>query len=275
MHPSLRETTHRPWPLPQREWTWRQSWLDRAFIHYRVDQEQLRAKLPDGLRLQKFDGSAWVALVAFRTEGMMHRPFPAIPMLSGFLELNLRTYVEAEGKAGVWFFSLDANSWPMVFAGRAFFGVPYHYARMAQEMRNGWFDYSCERVNGSARFHGRYRGVSEPFYPKRGSFEHWVAERYCLYSCRARVGLVRTEVHHPPWPMRKAEVEIFQSTIPAAAGIRPAEEKPTCHFSTGVQVVSYSSEAMAGQSPDASLAPGMAPAGQELRWRQAVRGAPA
>lgn len=67
-HPALQHLNHRPWPLPQSEWKWRQSWLDLAFIHYRVESESLQKRLPDGLRLQEFDGAAWVGVVSFGNE---------------------------------------------------------------------------------------------------------------------------------------------------------------------------------------------------------------
>ena len=263
MHRLLRETTHRPWPLPRREWIWRQSWLDLAFIHYRVDSGQLRPRLPKGLSLQEFDGSAWVALVPFRMEGVMRRPFPDFPPLSSFRELNVRTYVEADGRPGVWFLSLDADSWPAVLGGRGLYGVPYFHARITQEARNGWFEYSCVRRGGAARFRGRYRPVAAAFHPERGSFEHWAAERYCLYCSRARGGIARLEVHHAPWPLQEAEVEIAESSILAAAGIVPAAGEPRSHFSTGVDVLTYSLEEMPGQPQDPTRAPALPPGGRE------------
>lgn len=132
MHSSLKSLDHRPWPLPAREWKWRQSWLDLAFIHYRVPADQLRRLLPVGIQLQEFDGTAWVGLVPFRMAGVMRRPWPDIPFISSFSEMNLRTYVEVGGKPGVWFFSLDANSRSIVFGGRNFYGLPYFLARMRQ-----------------------------------------------------------------------------------------------------------------------------------------------
>ena len=41
----------------------------------------------------------------FRLRGML-----PIPGLNSFLELNVRTYVVAGGRPGIWFFSLDASS---------------------------------------------------------------------------------------------------------------------------------------------------------------------
>lgn len=248
MHPSLQITAHRPWPLPQREWRWRQSWLDLAFIHYRADAKQLTALLPPALRLQEFDGSAWVGLVPFRMAGVMRRPLPDIPYFSSFPELNLRTYVEFEGKAGVWFFSLDADSWPVVFGGRKFYGLPYFSAAMRQAPAAGWHTFSSVRRKGEARFNARYRPVGDIFFPEDGTFEYWASERYCLYSWSARRGIDRVEVHHAPWPLQRAEVVIDECGILAAAGITPMNGEPVCHFSSGVHVVSFARE-KTNQSP--------------------------
>ena len=200
--------SHRPWPLPASEWRWRQSWLNLAFIHYRVDAIKIRGLIPSGLRLQEFDGSAWVGLVPFRMAGVMRRSFPDVPPFSSFPELNLRTYVECEGKPGVWFFSLDADSWPVVFGGRHIYGLPYFSANIQQWFGSGWHGFSSVRRGGEAVFEAEYRAVGDVFFPLIGTFEHWATERYCLYSfCEGR-GIERVEVHHAPWPLQRAEVAI-------------------------------------------------------------------
>lgn len=48
----------------------------------------------------------------FRMAGVMHRPLPDLPWVSAFPELNVRLYVERDGKPGVWFLSLKHPSWP-------------------------------------------------------------------------------------------------------------------------------------------------------------------
>lgn len=239
MHPALRSVEHRPWPLPESAWTWRQSWVDLAFIHYRVPGDHLRRLLPRGLTLQEFDGSAWVGLVPFRMAGVMKRPLPNMPGFSEFPELNLRTYVEAGGKPGVWFFSLDAASWPVVWGGRNLYGLPYFLAKMQQTRAGGWWNYSSRRNSGCARFEARYRPAGEVFYAQPGTFEHWAAERYCLYSGSDDRGLRRVNVHHVPWPLQRAEVEIQTCEMLTAAGIEPTGDVPVCHFSAGVDVISY------------------------------------
>ena len=243
MHPALRELKHRPWPLPKSEWTWRQSWRDLAFIHYRVPGDCLRKLVPPALTVQEFDGTAWVGLVPFRMAGVMKRPWPDLPGFSEFPELNLRTYVEVGGKPGVWFFSLDATSWPIVWGGRTLYGLPYFLAKMRQERVDGWWDYSSRRRADGARFAARYRPMGEVFFAQPGTFEHWAAERYCLYAPGgAGRGLRRVDVHHAPWPLQRAEVEIQACEVLKAAGIEASEGGPVCHFSSGVDVVSFGVE---------------------------------
>ena len=88
----------------------RQSWHDLLFMHWRVPADVLRPLIPPGLEVDTFDGSAWIAVVPFRMSDVAPRFVPAVPGLSAFPELNVRTYVARDGKPGVWFFSLDAGN---------------------------------------------------------------------------------------------------------------------------------------------------------------------
>lgn len=249
MHASFLHLDHRPWPPPNREWAWRQSWLDLAFVHYRVTTGSIRPLIPPELTVQEFDGSAWVGLIPFRMAGVMRRGLPDFPGFSTFPELNLRTYVQLDGKPGVWFFSLDAASWPIVVGGRGLYGLPYHHAKMTLiEREDGWRQFTSYRRGSDVRFEAGYRPVGKTIWAKTGSFEHWATERYCLYAGR-KGQLLRVEVHHAPWPLQPAEVEIRSNGILEAAGIEPLENDAFCHFSSGVHVVSYPPEGGASIRP--------------------------
>ena len=245
-HPSLSRIDHRPWPLPAVKWAWRQGWKDLAFLHYRIDPAQVRSLLPAGVTLQTFDGSAWLGVVPFLMHDVMRGSLPALPWLSTFPELNVRTYVEAHGRPGVWFFSLDAASRGIVFGGRTFYRLPYHLAGMKIERQDGgWYDYSSSRRPVGVAFRGRYRPIGSVFEAVPGTFEHWAAERYCLYSRAPRgESLHRAEVHHAPWPLQTAEVEITRNDLLSALGLTPEDQPPVCHFSTGVKVISWGAEAL-------------------------------
>jgi len=108
---SLEHLEHRPWPVPARGWTMGQTWEDLLFAHWRVPLEAVRAHVPADLEVEQHDGSAWIGVVPFRVTGLRLRGTLPLPGVSSFLELNVRTYVRAaDGKPGVWFFSLDASS---------------------------------------------------------------------------------------------------------------------------------------------------------------------
>src|SRR4051812_15670582 len=109
--PSLpAELALRPYPAPDSPWVLAQGWYDLLFMHWPVDAAELRRALPPQLPLDTFHGQAYLAVVPFRMAGVRPRLLPAVPWLSAFPELNVRTYVTIDGKPGVYFFSLEAGN---------------------------------------------------------------------------------------------------------------------------------------------------------------------
>src|SRR5262245_11044807 len=106
----LDDTAHRPWPIPTQPWVLAMRWHDLLFMHWPIKSEAICQYIPSALTLDTFDGAAWIGVVPFRMTGVRPRPVPPLPTISAFPELNVRTYVIAEGKPGVWFFSLDAGN---------------------------------------------------------------------------------------------------------------------------------------------------------------------
>ena len=210
MHKAFLRVDHRPWALPRGRWLWRQSWEDLLFAHWPVAASVLQPLVPEGLRIQEYDGTSWVGVVPFRMSGVMRRPLPDLPGLSAFPELNVRLYVEHDGKPGVWFLSLDARNRLAVWAARRFFHLPYFHARMSCEPAGRGLRYVSERIGGPppAHFRASYEPTGTTYEARPGTLEHFLTERYCLYA-RAQSGeLFRAEVHHRPWPLSAAEAEI-------------------------------------------------------------------
>src|SRR3982751_5803033 len=85
-----------------------QSWDTITFIHWPFDPDDIRPLIPSLLKVDVFDGKAWVGLLPFRVERLRLPGLPPVPWLSRYPEVNLRTYVRGpDGASGVWFFSLD------------------------------------------------------------------------------------------------------------------------------------------------------------------------
>ncbi|MFM8618508.1 MAG: YqjF family protein, partial [Opitutaceae bacterium] len=153
----------------------RQRWIDLLFLHWEVPVDVILPTLPPGLEPDTFDGRAFLGIVPFRMDKVRPAFLPALPGVSYFPELNLRTYVrDRAGVPGVWFYSLDAGNRVAVAIARKFFHLPYHAARM--EMRRG------DRA-GSISFSSRRRATGDESWfdwspgaalpaPTAGSREH-------------------------------------------------------------------------------------------------------
>lgn len=237
-------------PVPPGSWSWRQRWSDLLFAHWPVAADLLRPQIPERLELDTFDGTAWVGVVPFRMERVRPRWLPAVPWLSSFAELNLRTYVTRDGSPGVFFFSLDAANPVAVSLGRRWFYLPYFRARTTCSPEGDGIAYRSRRTHDGAppaRFEGRYGPAGDVFHAAPGTLEHFLTERYCLYSSGISVGrprrgvgeepVYRMEIHHAPWPLQPATVTVTVNTLLASAGLEaPAEQPPHVLFARKLDV---------------------------------------
>jgi uncharacterized protein YqjF (DUF2071 family) len=232
-------TDHRPWPPPERSWAMAMRWHDLLFLHWPVKAAILQPMLPAGLQLDTHDGQAWLGIVPFRMSGVRPRFVPPLPGLSAFAEINVRTYVQAGGKPGVWFFSLDAASRPAVWMARWRFHLPYYFARISLQQTGGRIIYQCSRRTGGAQFAASYRPTGECYQAKRGSIDYWLTERYCLYAADRTGRVFRGEIHHVSWPLQPATVEIQSNSMTEPLGIRLPSMPPLAHFARRLDVVAW------------------------------------
>jgi uncharacterized protein YqjF (DUF2071 family) len=219
-------------------WVMTQTWTDLLFAHWPIDPLLLRSKVPASLPLDLFDGRAWLGIVPFRMSNVAPRGVPALPWLSAFPELNVRTYVRVGDKPGVYFFSLDAGNPVAVWVARALFGLPYYSASMDVEVRGLDVQYRSRRIRDTrTRFAASYRPVGPVAAPASGTLEYFLTERYCLYTARRVVR--RVDIHHPPWPLQAAEAELDENTMAEPVGIDLPPSPPLLHFSKRQDVVAW------------------------------------
>ncbi len=180
----------------------RQRWDDLFFLHWEYTSAAIQARLPSGLTVDTFEGKAHLGVVGFRMNAVRPVGLPALPWLSYFNELNVRTYVrDAAGEPGVWFFSLDCDRAPAVVIARAGFGLPYEYAAMSF---GPGLAQSCRRQGEQETARYAWSAGSSPQIAAPGSLEFHLAERYSFFSVR-RGRLVRGQVHHSPYELSPAD----------------------------------------------------------------------
>ncbi len=234
---------HRPYPISAGPWILSMSWRGLLFMHWPVAEDALRPLIPPALGIDTFDGSAWLGVVPFRMTGVRPRFLPAVPALSNFPELNLRTYVTAEGKPGIWFFSLDAHNPVAVRLTRATFHLPYFDARMSCRASAGEVSYRSIRRSHRgappARFAARYGPSGEPFESLPGTLENFLTERYCLYAADRRGNVSRGEIHHQLWPLQPAEAEVETLAMTEQIGVELPRTDPLLHFSERLDALAW------------------------------------
>lgn len=243
---ALLPVLHPHHPRPAGRIIMRQRWEDLLFLHWTFPPDIIQRTLPPGLTVDVFEEHAWVGIVPFYMEAVRPVGLPALPWLSSFLELNVRTYVrDAAGRPGVWFYSLDCNRWPAVEFARRGFHLPYHHAAIqAIRERDGSIVYQCQRrladpgLDSKPAAVYRYRGVGEIFNAQPGTLECFLAERYRLFSWNGRRKQLYTgEVWHHPYPLQTAEVPAWSATPLAWNGDFMSGGPPVAqHYSRGVDV---------------------------------------
>ena len=226
-------------------------WWDLTFLHWRFPAEEVARLIPPELTLDTWEGDAWVGLVPFHMPGIRPWWFPPVPGVSAFAETNVRTYVHYRGGApGVWFFSLDAARSLPVLLARWKWHLPYYRAEMSVVRRGSNLAYRSRRLwpgTAGSGSHieieaGDFIGINEtnrsrpPGQALPGTLEHFLAERYFLYARTETGTLFRGQVHHTPYPLRKARVIHCEDSLLAAAGFNPHTPPEHAMFSDGVQV---------------------------------------
>jgi uncharacterized protein len=213
--------SHRPYPPPARPWAGTMVWEDLLFEHWRVPFDLLRPLVPAALELDTWEGSAWLGVVPFRMRGIRARGMPALPLLSAFPELNVRTYVTFGGRPGVWFFSLDAAQPVAVWTARALFHLDYQHAAMRCSRDGAGVVYRSRRRGarpGEAEYRARYAPLPAVVADPPGSLPHFLTARYCFYAADAKGRLHRCEIDHAPWPLQEATAVVEVDTMTRPLG---------------------------------------------------------
>lgn len=226
-----------------------QRWRDLLFLHWEFDSEVIQKTLPEGLKVDTYEGKAYIGVVPFFMQDVRPPVLPAVPGFSDFLELNVRTYVhDRHGIPGVWFYSLDANNWLAVQGAWFVFSLPYYYASMTAKVndKSGEIDYQSHREGASASFktHFKYSPASATRHAPIDSLEFFLVERYYLFTySNWSKQLYRLKVHHVPYPILDCEVSQYDANM---IGINklPQPERRFDHarMSPGVNVETFGLE---------------------------------
>lgn len=215
-----------------------QTWGKLLFMHWRIDEKLLRPLIPDALEIDTFDGTAWIAVTPFTMWDIRAFPpfLPPVPGLSALDELNVRTYVHYDGVPGVWFFSLDCTSGAAVLAARNLFLLPYFNADIEIDEQDQTIEYELDRTEDpAARFRASWTVGETLPYSHPGSLAFFLTERYCLYT-EDEGQIYRARIYHDPWPLKKATLNAFSSTMIESVDLPTPKGDPVLHYNEEISV---------------------------------------
>ena len=201
-----------------------QRWSHLVFLHWRVDAAQVAPLLPAGLTPDEFDGSSWVGLIPFVLDRATVFGSPAVPYFGDFVEVNVRLYaVDAQGRRGVVFVSLEASRLAAVLAARAIFALPYRWSRTRLAHDGDEFDFSSRRHLD--------HGLTSRIVAIRGSvavhddpLADFLTARWALFT-RVRGRTLYLRNHHAPWPLFGAELVSLDDQLLERAGFAGLAER--------------------------------------------------
>lgn len=215
---------------PQQPVVMHQRWEQLLFLHWRFDAEAVQRTLPPGLYVDTFEHAAWIGLTPLFMRNVRPRFAPPVPLISDFLELNLRTYVYDErGRPGLYFFSLDCDQPLVVETARKFLNLPYEHAAMqAKVAPDGLVEFTAQRTGTSTEAKFQYRSIGEPERAAEpGSQEFFLFERYRLFaSDGAGENLTSVQVAHEPYRLRLPIVLEWSSAMLDLAGFEVEGRSP-------------------------------------------------
>ena len=206
-----------------------------TFLHWSFAPSEIARFVPSPLRLDTFDGRAWVGLTPFSIRGVRPIGLPALPGLSDGAETNVRTYVRSpDGRAGVLFLSLDITMPHAVAAGRAVYRLPYMWAAAAVSERTRLHYRGRRRWGGPPASWDIAVEPGEPIADDDVSdLDDFLTSRWWLFSRYGRA-LAATPVEHEPWPLRRARLDHLDEDLLSAVGVRRPSGDPHVLMSPGV-----------------------------------------
>lgn len=201
-----------------------------------MPHEVLRPLIPRALDIDIFEGRAYVTLIPFLIAESRPIGLPRT-LAACFLEANLRTYVrDADGGAGIYFFSLEASSLVAVAAARLLYGLPYFLAAMSMGQDGSRVAYSSRRRTSRGPVLDVAYSVGEPTGTATcGTPAHFLVERYRLYVVRAGEIYI-AQVRHASYPLHHVSIDRLSESLLRAAGLPSPGAPLLCHYSPGVDV---------------------------------------
>lgn len=231
----LKDVAHRPFEMPQGNWIYYQEWNRALFLHWAVPYELLRKCVPSSLNIDTFEGNCYVSLVAFTMEKIRPKYLPPVSYISDFDEINVRTYIDNDGKKGVYFLNIEAGKTISAFIAKAISGLPYEKANIQRTEKS----YHSNNLKKGFTLNAEFE-VKEIMVDKT-ELDKWLTERYCLYLDQENK-LYRYDIHHKEWEIKKVDIKSLNVDYKIGEINLNTLQPNLTHYSEGIKVIAWKRE---------------------------------
>jgi len=228
----LSAISHRPFEIPNGQWSYYQEWNNALFFHWTIPFDILRKCVPEHLKIDTFDGECYVSLVAFTMEKIRPKLLPAIGFISNFDEINLRTYIDNDNKKGVYFLNIEAGKTLSTYIAKAISGLPYEKSNIKRTEKT----YCSKNKKKGFKLDTEFEIKNE--IQNKTELDKWLTERYCLYLEIASE-FYRYDIHHKEWNLKKVDIKKLKLSY-KIDGLNLNDKQPNLsHYSDGVKVIAW------------------------------------
>lgn len=231
----LKEVSHRPFEIPKGNWKYYQEWNRVLFLHWIVPFEQLKKCVPANLDLDTFDGNCYVSLVAFTMEKIRPKYLPSVRYVSDFDEINVRTYIDNEGKKGVYFLNIEASKTKSAFIAKTISGLPYERAKINRTEKS----YYSNNFKKGFKLNSEFE--FKEIVTNKTKLDKWLTERYCLYLYQENE-LYRYDIHHKEWEIKKVDIKSLRVNYKIGEIDLNNQQPNLTHYSEGIKVIAWKRE---------------------------------
>lgn len=216
------------------------------FLHWKFDKKHIQKTLPPGLYVDTFEDTAYLTIAPFFIQNLNLSVLPALPFLSDFIEVNVRTYVyDEKGTPGIWLYTLDINSLIATAFGRMFFFLPYQNTQLASYQNNQEIKIWGKRLtkkNVKMEFKFHILDESKSSKADLNPLDFFLLERYALFSYYDNQ-LYSKKIHHAPYTLSSVNLTEYQSNLLDATQFQLNRPKPDIiHYCRGLDVDFFSLE---------------------------------
>ena len=204
-----------------------QEWENVVFLHYKVEKKALQLHVPKSLELDQYKKNYWVSIIAFDVKHIRPLQWAAVPLISDFHAINIRTYVRCNGKSGIYFLSIKGQKALSCFMARLISGLQYDPAKIRRT------NHSFVVKDRTSSLSIKYKMGSQK--QEYNALDRWLLDRNAIFINKNNK-IYRSDIQHEAWHVK--QLNLKQMNVDQPKFYNLLNHPPNrSHYSEGTKVL--------------------------------------